>query len=334
MTLSLGLLSTAHSHANSYVSVAEGIPDAEFVAVADADDERGRRFADRHGLTFEAAEAVLDRADAAVVCAANADHVEWVERAAGAGVDVLCEKPLATTGDRADDAVEACAAAGVSLGVAMPVRFTEPVRRAKRAVDTGEVGEPKAFVGTNLLQQKASGWFTDPDLSGGGAVMDHSVHVVDLIRWLSGQEVAEVYAEPGIQFSDTPVEDVDVLSMSLEDGTPATHDGSWRQPEEWDYWGDVTLRVVGTEGVVEVDCFDQTLRHTRDTGDDPGIDSVYWGSNMDEGLIREFVASVREGRDPAVTGREAAREVRVVDAAYRSLETGRPEPVEYPDESA
>jgi len=117
--------------------------------------------------------------------------------------------------------------------------------------------------------------------------------------------------------------------MSLEDGTPVTHDGSWRQPQEWDFWGDVTLRVVGTDGVIEVDCFDQTLRRTRDTGEDPGIDSVYWGSNMDEGLIRDFVAAVREDRDPAVTGREGAKEVRVVDAAYRSIETGRPEPVEY-----
>lgn len=329
MTISLGILSTAHTHAHSYATVTGDVNDAEVVAVADDDEERGRSFADRHDVYYGSPDQVLDRVDTAIVCSENARHVEWGERAADAGVDVLCEKPLATTGERADSVVETCANAGVTLGVAMPVRFTEPVRQAKAVVDAGEIGNVKAFVGTNLLKRKTGGWMVDPELSGGGAVMDHSVHIIDLVRWFSDQEVAEVYAEPGPDFSETAVEDVDVLSMALDDGTPATHDGSWRQPEEWDFWGDVTLRVIGTEGVVEVDCFDQTLKHSHDGGEDPGIDSIYWGSNMDEGLIRDFVAAVRDDREPAIPGREGAREVHVVDAAYESIETGMPAPVEY-----
>jgi len=330
VTVAIGILSVAHGHANSYAQALRRIEGAELVGVADGDAERGQSFAERHDIEYADAASVLDWSEGAIVCAANADHLRWVERAADAGVDVLCEKPLAPSAEAAQAAVDACEAAGVGLGVAMPVRFNEPIRRAKAAVNAGEVGDVQAYVGTNLLKASGvSGWFVDPDLSGGGAIMDHSVHVVDLVRWISGQEVAEVYAESGTAFGDRSVEDIDVLSMSLDDGTPVTHDGSWRQPDEWDNWGDVTLRIVGTDGVIEVDCFDQTLRHTQDTGEDPGIDAVFWGSDMDEALIRDFVGAVHDDRLPAIPGSEGVREVRVIEAAYASVDHGAPVAVEY-----
>jgi predicted dehydrogenase len=331
MTLSLAILSTAHNHSDAYADALTRIDDADLVAVADEDPDRGQSFADDHDVEYASREAVLDRVDAAVVTAANADHRQWVEASAAAGVDVLCEKPLATTTEDAEAMVDACEEAGVSLGVAMPVRFCEPARRAKAAVESGDLGDLQAIVGTNLLQWTSGGsWMTDPAKSGGGAIMDHTVHVVDLARWITGQEVTEVFTETGTMFADVPVEDVVVCSMTMEDGTALTHDGSWRQPDTWDFWGDVTMRLIGTESVVEIDCFDQTL--TRTTGSDaegPGIDSVYWGEDMNEGLLRDFVSAVREGRDPAITGREGAREVRVVEAAYESGDRVEPVGIEY-----
>jgi predicted dehydrogenase len=333
MTVRIGVLSAAHSHSHAYADALADVEGADVVAVADGDAERGRAFAERHGVEYGDRADVLDRIDAAVVTAANADHREWTTAAAQAGVDVLCEKPLATTSEDARAMVRECEAAGVHLGVAMPVRFCEPARRAKAAVESGELGDLKAVVGTNLLTKvSGGGWMTDPDRSGGGAIMDHTVHVVDLVRWLTGREVGEVYTETGTLFSDADVEDVAVLSMALDDGTPLTHDGSWRQPETWDFWGDVTLRLLGTDGVLEVDCFDQTLTQTTDAGDDPGIESVFWGTDMNEALLRDFVAAVAADEEPAIPGREGLREVRVVEAAYESAETGSPVDVEYGDD--
>lgn len=330
MTVRLGVLSTAHQHANTYAAVITALEDAELVAVADEDADRGQSFADSHDIEYGSVDEVLGRIDAAVVCAANANHGNWVREAAWAGVDVLCEKPLTPTAEEANELVTTCKSAGVTLGVAMPVRFSEPIRQAKAAFDDGAIGDLQAIVGTNLLQTMAAEtWFTDPDLSGGGAIMDHSVHVVDLARWFTGQEVTEVYTETGTRFSDIEVEDIDVLSMELADGTIFTHDGSWRQPDEWDFWGDVTLRLLGTDGVIEVDCFDQTLTRTQDTADDPGIDSVYWGTDINAGLLRDFVSAVRDGRSPAITGTDGVREVRVVEAAYESAERDEPVAVEY-----
>jgi predicted dehydrogenase len=333
MTLSLGILSTAHNHSDAYASVIENIDDATLVAVADEDEDRGRAFADSHDIEYGSREAVLDRIDAGIVTAANANHREWVAAAADAGVDVLCEKPLATTVEDAEAIVDACEEANVTLGVAMPVRFCEPARRAKAAIESGELGELQAIVGTNLLQWSSGGsWMTDPELSGGGAIMDHTVHVVDLVRWMTGQEVTEVYTETGTQFADIPVEDVVVLSMALEDGTPFTHDGSWRQPDTWDFWGDVTMRLIGTDAVVEIDCFDQTLTQTTGSeGDDPGIESVHWGEDMNEGMIREFVEAVQSGRDPEISGEDGVREVAVVERAYESADRDEPVDVTYSD---
>jgi len=331
VTVGVAVLSTAHGHADAYADVLADLDDAALVAVADDDADRGRAFADRHGIEYAGEEAACGDAgvDAAIVCAENAAHRRWVEAAAAAGIDVLCEKPLATTAADAAGCVAACEEAGVALGVAMPMRFSEPVRRAKAALDAGELGELRAVVGTNLLQRMAAdGWFVDPERSGGGAVMDHSVHVVDLVRWLTGEEVAEVYAESGTRFGDYDVEDVDVLSMELTDGTPVTHDGSWRQPEAWEFWGDVTLRLIGTDGVLEVDCFDQTLTETRD-GDDPGVDAVFWGTDPNVGLVRDFVDAVAADRPPAMTGEAGLKEVRVVEAAYESIESGAPVSIEY-----
>jgi predicted dehydrogenase len=328
VTVAVAVVSAAHSHAHAYADVVADLDGAVLTAVVDDDGDRGRAFADRHGIEY-AGETVAVDADAAVVCAENAAHRRWVEAAAAAGLDVLCEKPLATTAADARGCVDACEAAGVALGVAMPMRFSEPVRRAKATLEAGELGDLQAVVGTNLLQRMAADtWFIDPERSGGGAVMDHSVHVVDLVRWLTGEEVAEVYAESGTRFGTYDVEDVDLLSMALTDGTPVTHDGSWRQPDTWEFWGDVTLRLIGTDGVLEVDCFDQTLAETCD-GDDPGRDAVFWGTDPNVGLLREFLAAVEADRTPAITGEDGVREVRVVEAAYESVDTGAPVPVEY-----
>jgi predicted dehydrogenase len=322
----VGMLAPAHTHADAYVGAAAGVEGFEFVGVAGSEGypDHAEEFADRHDLPYRSREELLGEVEAAVVCGANAEHREQVAACADAGVHVLCEKPLATTAADADAMVATCDEAEIRLGTAMPVRQAGPAKLAKERFDAGAVGDLKAVVGTNLLRKvSGGGWMTDPDLSGGGAIRDHAVHVVDLVRWFTGQEVAEVYAESGTLFSDIDVEDVCVLSMELEDGTPVSHDGSWRQPENWRTWGDVTLRLTGDGGVLDVDCFDQSFRETRE-GPDGGYEEVYWGEDMNAGMLRDFRDALEADRPPAATGRDGAAEVRVVEAAYESVERGAP----------
>jgi predicted dehydrogenase len=328
MTVSLGILSAAHLHSNAYASVVDGLDDAELVGVADDDEERGREFAADHDTEFAAAGDLLEAADGVVVCSANADHVRWVEAAADAGVDVLCEKPLAPEVAEAERIVGTCEAAGVHLGVAMPLRFSHPARDTKERLTEGELGELRAISGTNRGKMP-DGWFADPDASGGGAVLDHTVHIVDLVHWLTGERVSEVYAETATRIHDVPVEDVNVLSMELTDGTQFSLDGSWSRPERWDFWGDATVELVGDDAVLSVDCFDQTFEHTRDGEAADGVQSVYWGTDPNEGLIADFADAVLDGRPPEISGSEGVDAVRVVAAAYESAERGEPVAVTY-----
>jgi predicted dehydrogenase len=323
----IGLLSTAHPHAESYATVLDGLPDVEFLGVADDDPERGAAFASEQGVQVREREGLLSTADGVVVCSENATHRRDVEAAAAAGVDVLCEKPLATTTGDATAAVETAEAEGIGLGVAMPLRFSQPARSARALLADGDLGELQAVVGTNRGRMPG-GWFADPDLGGGGAAMDHSVHVVDLVHWLTGERVVEVYAELATRMHDIPTEDVNVLSMELSDGTTFSLDGSWSKPEAWHFWGDATVELIGSDGVASVDCFDQTVQRTP-RGGDGGLQSLYWGDDLDAAMLREFVTAVEEGRDPETTGREGIEAVAVVEAVYDSARRGEPVTVTY-----
>ncbi|XVH33130.1 Gfo/Idh/MocA family protein (plasmid) [Haloferacaceae archaeon DSL9] len=327
-TVRIGILSTAHLHAEAYANQLESIDGATLVGVADTDDSRGRTFAASHGVDLLEPSSLLEAVDAVAVCAPNAEHRTWAERAAEAGVHVLSEKPLAPEVTDARAIVDACEAAGVRLGVAMPLRFSLPVRKAKAELEAGVVGALQNITGTNRGRMPG-GWFVDPDAAGGGAVMDHTVHIVDVVHWLTGERVEAVYVETATRFHDIRVEDVNLLSMTLADGTQFSLDGSWSKPETWDFWGDATLSLVGTDATVEVDCFAQKLKHTDSNEDGTGIDSIYWGDDPNGGLIEDFVEAAREDRPPETTGQEGVEAVAVVEAAYESADRGEVVEVDY-----
>lgn len=331
MSLRVGVCSTEHVHAATYVERLRDLDGVEFVgATDDGAGGEGSNAASVGGegatgvdAAFRAPEALFEAADAVVVCSDNASHGRWVRAAAAAGVAVLCEKPLATDVGEAAALAAACEDAGVVAGVCMPMRFSPLALELKAAYESGDVGDLRFVTGTNRGRMPG-GWFVDPERAGGGATTDHTVHVVDLVRWITGREVAEVYAEVDSRLHGIPVEDVSVLSMVLDDGTPFTLDGSWSRPDEWDTWGDVTLELLGTDGVARFDTTDATLKLTRDGGDDAGVASVAYGDDPDAGLLRDFVNAVEAERDPRTTMRDAVPEVAVIEAAYASAERGEP----------
>ena len=328
MSVPIGVLSAAHVHTGGFMGSLSSLPDAELVGLADDDAERGAATAERFDVPLLDADELLSRVDGVVVCSTNADHETWVDAAATAGVDVLCEKPLAPTLEQAHRIVETCEAADVRLGLCMPLRFTDAAFHAKQALADGEIGTLHAVSGTNRGRMPGS-WFVDPDAAGGGACMDHTVHVVDLVHELTGERVVEVYAELDTRFHDIPVDDVNVLSMELSDGSQFILDGSWSRPAHWHTWGGASLELHGTAGTVSFDCFDQTITHTTDTGENPGLRSVFWGANTNARLVADFIDAVRNDRPPEITGADGAAAVAVVEAAYRSAERGTAVDVKY-----
>ncbi|WP_166347097.1 Gfo/Idh/MocA family protein [Phytoactinopolyspora limicola] len=323
----VGFLSAAHVHADAYVANfrAAGV---DVVGVADDDAERGARWADEHDVPWLGEPAALLDAgvDAVAVCSETVHHRRLVELAAAAGVAVLCEKPLATSESDARAIVEVCAAAGVPLMTAFPMRFSPPFQEVAEVLAAGTLGTVHACTGTNqsVLPTHHGAWFADPDLAGGGAIMDHTVHVADVLRWYTGQDPVEVYAVTNrvVGRDEVAVETGGLLMLTYADGMFATIDSSWSRPRTYPSWGGLTLELVGEEGVIGIDGFSQHL--TAYGGVHGQLGWPGWGSDANQGLIDEFVTAVREARTPSVTGEDGLAATRVALAAYRSAASGQP----------
>lgn len=324
----IGILSFAHGHGAGYTSVLAGIPGVELRA-ADENAERGKPLADRFGIPFTTSydELLEWGPDGVVVCSENAGHRALVEKAAAAGAHVLCEKPLATSLADGKAMIDACDAAGVHLMTAFPVRFAQPIAGLERIVRSGGLGRIHAVAGTNPGTMPG-GWFVDPTLAGGGAVMDHTVHVADLLRWMLDSEAVEVYAQHNrILYPDLPVETAGTIVVTFADGTVATIDCSWSRPRSYPTWGGVTMQLVGEDGVASADAFGQTFNSYYDGPGREGPQSVSWtpwGANADAGLVEAFVAGIREGTAPHPNGWDGYRATEIAFAAYKSAETGQP----------
>jgi predicted dehydrogenase len=325
----IGVMSLAHLHALSYIGLLAGRPDIE-LAVTDPDsgerppgESGGRALAERLGVTryFDTYRDLLDWGpDGVVVCSENSRHRELTELAAAAGAHVLCEKPMATTVADGEAMVAACAAAGVHLMVAYPVRFSRQFRALRATLPA--MGGVVAVAGTNNgMLPTARAWFADPVLAGGGAVMDHTVHLADLLDVvLDGAEPESVHAVVNRRINATaPVETGGLVSLRYPGGVIATIDCSWSVPEHYPTWGGLTMRVVGEDGIADMDAFAQAVHGFSDAPL-----RLDFGAGGDGAMLEEFVSAIRDGRRPQPDGESGLRSLRIVARAYESARTGEP----------
>ncbi|KAB8127494.1 Gfo/Idh/MocA family oxidoreductase [Gracilibacillus oryzae] len=316
--MKIGVISFAHMHAYSYAKAFSQLDDVEITAVTDEDETRGKQAAENLHATFYSSyeELLKQDIDAVIITSENIHHCKHTVAAAKAKKHVLVEKPMATTIEDAEKMIQACKDNGVLLQVAYPVRFNTTIMQAKAEIDNGTIGEVLAINATNR-GKNPGGWFVDKEKSGGGAVMDHTVHVVDVIRSLINSEVKEVYAEVDQLFHDKPIDDAGVLTMSFTNGVFATLDCSWSKNRNYPSGADVTLEIIGTEGILSVDAFKQYVQVSTVHYSEQNLG---WGDSMNESLIRDFIQNISEGKDPATSGYDGLKAVEVILAAYESAE--------------
>jgi UDP-N-acetylglucosamine 3-dehydrogenase len=332
MSVRVGMVSFAHVHAPAYAAVLAYLEQADFVGLTDADANRGREAAERFGVRyFEDAESLFGTVDAVVVCSENSNHARDTIPALRAGVHVLCEKPISTTVDDARAIISASEASGSQFRTAFPVRYLPSIVRAREIVRVRSLGRILAVNGTNH-GQIPGGWFLDPEQAGGGAVMDHTVHLADLLRWMLDVEVRSVYAEVDSFFGAEDTDDAAILTLELEggpfaDGAFATIDPSWSRGDGYPTWGDVTLRIAGTTGVLDVDPFARPLRTFDHETRAPSWS--YTGEDMNELMLADFLRGVAEGDPTCASGLDGLRTLEVVLAAYASSEDHEPKKVEH-----
>ncbi|RAK52436.1 gfo/Idh/MocA family oxidoreductase [Phenylobacterium deserti] len=173
--------------------------------------------------------------DGVVIATPSAQHAEQSIRALAAGAAVFCQKPLGRTAGEVEAVVDAARAADRLLAVDLSYRFTEGMRQIRDLVRSGELGDIYAV---DLVFHNAYGpdkpWFYDPQLSGGGCVMDLGVHLVDLALWaMDFPQVADVSGKlfsggAPLGNAKDKVEDYAVATVGLDTGAAVQLACSWR----------------------------------------------------------------------------------------------------------
>jgi predicted dehydrogenase len=280
-------------------------------------------------LAFDSAESLCrsSEVDAVFVATPNAFHLQDVLVAISFGKPVLCEKPMAVNADQCRQMVEAARAAKVLLGVAQVFRFEESTAWFREQMAAGKIGRP-IFARSEFSFPAASGhartWISDLAIAGGGPVADVGVHCIDSLRFILRDEVLRVSAREIPKDAAGTVETGAALLLEFSRGTLATVMVSFRT----DYR--TPLEVVGETGVLSAD---DALNVER-----PITLELRRGAVITEtGAVSNQFAYARqvdafgdaiEGKAAfPVPGEDGWRNQEILDAAYRSMKSGRTEAV-------
>lgn len=324
----IGVISFEHMHALSYTQELLKIPGVELAGIADSDEFRGTQMAFRFGTTYfkDYHDLLNTDIDGVVICTCNRRHCEVSVEAANRKKHILVEKPFAMTAWQAAQMLQAAHENGVQIMNAFPMRFNPNVVAAKRMIEEGKIGRILCITGINH-GKIPSGWFLEPEQSGGGGVMDHTVHLADLMRWFTQSEYANVYCESGDLIHGKGIDDCGIVTADMENGAFVTIDCSWAHHKNYPIWPQVDMEIIGTRGTLTVKAFAQVNRIYDMAGNK--IEDIVWNEDGDAGLIREFVDMCRTGHTPNASGADGARALEVAVAAYRSSETHQTVAVEH-----
>jgi len=323
--LRIAIISFEHMHATAYAESFKRIKGAELVAISDSDPERLNMVRGMYPdvpAFYGDYKAMLDHSDidAVIICSSNKDHLPIALECASRGKHILCEKPLGPTVETSQQIIDAARDANVTLMTAFPVRFSPSISETRHLIREGKLGQILGGCTSNHGSMPGS-WFVEKEKSGGGAVIDHTVHVVDVLRWMLDDEVESVYAEHATRLHELDVEDVGQLVLRFRKGAVISLDTSWSRPKSYSTWGDVKIALKGDKANATLNCFPQQIHHYDD------VKLKHSGFNMGEDLdmlmVQEFVDAVHKGRKPLVSGEDGLKAVEVAMAAYKAAETGK-----------
>src|SRR5262245_9129146 len=325
----IGILSFDHLHAEIYWENLRNVPDVELVGFSHEDLEEGNEFARRSGLDWfrQHSELLAADLDGAIICSETGKHRELVELAADARCQILCEKPIETNLADAEAMFDACTRRGVHFMTAFPMRFATSVTSLRAMVQKGDFGTILGINGINHSEIPTGHrrWFGDRTRAGGGAVMDHTVHLVDLFRWIFGGEISEIYAEVNslLRVPEVNVETAGLMLLTFANGLQASIDCSWSRPTCYPRWGHLKMEVIGEAGVAIMDSFaEHVTLYSRGAPRNPSW--AGFARDPNQAMIEEFVATIRENRPPQVTWQDGYQALKVALAAYESDQLHQP----------
>ena len=318
----------------------------QVTAVYSRTEESVNRFAKQWNIPF--ATTLMDEVinhpevDAIVVALPNSLHLEAVLAVANAGKPVLCTKPLGRNADEARQMLEAVESAGVFAGYLEDLVYTPKTLKALRSVRSGAIGDVLWVRSRETHPGPHSDWFWNKEISGGGAIVDMGCHCIEIARNFIGKDVRPVEV---VCWADTQVHPIDTEDHAI--GLVRYENGAIGQFEvSWAFRGGMDLRdeVAGTEGTIWLNHWLRTglemfsANGEKDYVAEKAESSKGWLFPVGDepaalgyvDMFDDVLGALENGEEPSETFYDGYVVNAIVDAAYKSVETRKWEPIELP----
>ncbi len=332
---------------------------AEVAGICTRSIQRSRELCELYGFekAYRDEDELIDdpHIDVIDICTPNSCHYETLKKAIAKGKHIYCEKPLCTTRAQAEEIAALAREKGVICAVVFNTRFLLPVMRAKELVEEGRIGEIVSFRGAFLHSSSAdpnkpAGWKQNKDICGGGVLFDLGSHIIDLI-YLLGGEFESVSGLSQIAYKtrrgmdgglwETNADEAFYMTARLKSGACGTISvGKIMHGTNDDH----SFEVYGTRGSIKFDLMEPNFLWFYDAerpekergyikieccGRYPAPGGVFPGAKAPVGWLRghvgsmyNFLSAVHNGIQPSPSFDDAAHIQAVMEAAYRSDETG------------
>ena len=322
---------------------AEGICNtsgAELIAVCDKDEAKAKELAEKFSANvyFDYAEMLTrDDIDVVNICLPSGLHAPLSIQAANAGKHVMVEKPLDITVEKCDSIIEACNKNRVKLATIFPSRFKASSMAIYKAIKSGRFG--KLTLGdTNVKWYRSAEYYASGNwrgtwkFDGGGALMNQSIHYIDLIQYFMGP-IESVTAHCSTIVKDIEVEDTAVAIVKFKNGALGTIEGTTTAYPGLEaivaVHGENGSAIIDGESLVtwkfkdELPEDEQIRKELNKTISSGAADPV---SSLDSAghqlQINDMVAAINENREPMVNGENGKKSVEIIRAIYKSSENG------------
>jgi scyllo-inositol 2-dehydrogenase (NAD+) len=306
------------------------IPEAELIAVADADGRRAAQVAAELEIPryYEKLEGILEQKDvhAVVIAAPSKFHGKSIEAAAVHGKHIFCEKPLALSLEDGDRALAVVAKTGVQLQIGFMRRYDPGYVAAQQQIEAGDIGDPVIFKSVGRDQQPPPPAFFQGGVNG-TIFSDSAIHDFDLARWMMKDEVTGIHAYAGVLACPelAPFDDVDATLINVRFSRGGI--GNIEAFRKASYGYDIRTEVLGTKGAVHVGYLRQTPCRVL-SKDGIRHDAVdHWLVRFADAYLnelRDFVRRIMAEKLVCVTGEDGRRALATALAAERSFRESRP----------
>ena len=338
-----GILSFAHYHANFWAAAINGSPDATLVGIWDDDASRGTEAAEKYNSHYWSnLTELLKACDAVGITSETVKHADLVEEATAASLHILLEKPMATNLAGCDRIAQAVRRAGVVFMQNFPKRYDPINHQLIKIVQSGKLGQITLvrvrhghFHG--LGESFAQEWFVNPELGGGGTLIDEGVHAADFLLWLLG-EPEHVSATISSRTLRLPVEDTALAFFSYPSGTLAEVSTGWSFLA-----AEQSIEVYGTQGTALLSGVDLASRdfsnqpflkvfrqgEVRGQWDGSKITPYFKQGNFHQQGPLYFLDCIRSNNTPIVGLEEGRKSLEMILAAYRAAQSGQLQTIEF-----